>query len=111
MTGQHGQSATAGGQQHQELPAPAGPARKCRVVKHGRVDLLCILPEGHTAAYQPGSGTEDGWHMSVLTEHQETSYDGAHHVVDFTETVRWEPVDHIAEATRHLLAGRRRDRP
>ena len=76
---------------------------KCRAVKHGRVELHCTKPRGHD------SGDDPTWHEAVFTEHQEISYDGAHHVVDLREVVTWEPVDHVAEATRHLMAGRNRD--
>ncbi|HEV2376193.1 MAG TPA: hypothetical protein VGS19_28990 [Streptosporangiaceae bacterium] len=65
----------------------------CRDVKHGRVTLLCELEEGH-----------EGWHKAVYTQHEEVTYQGSHHVMDLTETVTWEPVDHLAEAVRHIAA-------
>lgn len=76
------------------------PGEKCRAVKHGRVDLHCTLPKDHAG---------DEWHQATFTAHQEITYDGAHHVIHSVETVTWEPVDHIREATRHLMAGRKED--
>jgi hypothetical protein len=82
-------------------------AVKCRAVKHGAVDLQCSLPADHDRPEDDKPGT---WHESALTERREIDYDGAHHLIVITETVTWEPVDHAAEAARHLMAGRRRDR-
>lgn len=79
----------------------AGEPRKCRAVKHGGITLHCTEPEGHD---QEPDAT---WHKAVYRKHEEHEYDGARHVIDATETVWWEPVDHVAEATRHLMAGRR----
>lgn len=79
-------------------------APKCRDVKRGAVDLQCTLPLGHD---KPGGGQPGTWHEAMYTEHREVTYDGARHVIDLTEHVIWEPVDHVAEATRHLMAGRR----
>lgn len=76
-----------------EIAAPL--PQKCRAVKRGRVDLLCGLPLGH-----------DGWHEASYTDHQEVSYEGAHHTVHVSEHVTWEPVDEAAEAVRHLLRKR-----
>jgi hypothetical protein len=75
--------------------APALEAEKCRAVKHGRVDLRCILPWKH-----------EGWHEASYTDHQEVDYDGAHHTVHVTEHVTWEPVEAAAEAVRHLFRER-----
>jgi len=88
------------------------PARelKCGDLKSGGVDLRCSLPEGHADGYEPDSGGEAYWHEGIVTDHREITYGGARHVVDTTETVTWEPVDHIAEATRHLMAAWRRDK-
>ena len=90
----------------EDTPAavPDGP-RKCRAVKHGRVDLHCTEPEGHD---RPKEG-DPTWHMAVYTDHHEVTYDGARHVVHLVETVTWEPVDHAAEAARHLMAAVQRD--
>lgn len=82
-------------------PEPVA-AEKCRAVKHGRVDLHCTEPKGHDGQRGP-----DYWHKATFTDHQEITYDGARHVIHSVETVTWEPVDHIREATRHLMAGRR----
>lgn len=71
---------------------------RCYAVKQGRVTLTCELDEGH-----------DGWHEATYTDHQEVTYQGARHVVDLTEAVTWEPVDHVAEAVRHITAKGRRD--
>jgi hypothetical protein len=68
---------------------------RCGAVKHGGVTLHCTLPEKH-----------EGWHKGDLTDHREIVYDGSHHVIHTVETVTWEPVDHIHEAVRHMLAGR-----
>lgn len=86
-----------------EVPAPeAKPAtvavtggEKCRAVKHGGTTLLCGEPKDH-------GGT---WHKATYTESREVVYDGSHHVIHMTETVTWEPVDHVREATRHIMAG------
>ena len=77
--------------------------RKCHDVKNGRIDLHCTEPEGHA---WPAEG-EPTWHKAVYSSRQEITYDGAYHLVEQTETVTWEPVDHAAEATRHLMAGRK----
>jgi hypothetical protein len=79
---------------------------KCRAGKHGVVDLECELPLGHADDYKPGTESEEGWHKSVLTRHEDITYSSSHHVIHITETVTWEPVDHVAEATRHLMAAR-----
>ena len=83
-----------------DAPEKTGP-RKCRAVKHGGVTLHCTEDEDHD------KGPDATWHRAVYHEHREVTYDGAHHVIDMTETVTWEPVDHVAEATRHLMAGRK----
>ena len=54
---------------------------RCGSIKHGGVTLQCTEPAGH----------EPDWHRSVFTDHREISYDGAHHVVDITEVVTWDP--------------------
>lgn len=77
--------------------------RKCRAIKSGRIDLHCTEPEGHD---HPAEG-EPTWHSAVYTSHQDITYDGSRHTVDTVERVTWEPVDHIAEVTRHLMAGRK----
>ncbi len=70
-------------------------AEKCRDVKHGRIDLHCTRTRGH-----------EGWHEADYADHQEVTYDGARHTVHMTEHVEWEPVDHVKEAVRHIMAGR-----
>lgn len=82
-------------------------AGKCRAVKHGVVDLQCSLAAGHD---RPEDGKPGSWHTARLTDRRDIDYDGAHHTIIITETVTWEPVDHAAEAARHLMAGSRRDR-
>ena len=79
--------------------------RKCRDVKNGRIDLRCTEPEGHD---RPAEGGPT-WHRAVYRSRQEIDYDGAHHVIEQTETVTWEPADHAAEAARHIMAAARRD--
>jgi len=80
---------------------------KCRAIKHGGVDLQCSLPRDHDKPKGDEPGT---WHESEFTERREIAYEGARHVITITEFVTWEPVDHIAEAAAHIMAGRRRDR-
>jgi hypothetical protein len=82
--------------------APDAEPRKCRAVKGGRIDLHCTEPDGHD---RPAEG-EPTWHRAVYVSRQEIDYDGAHHVIEQTETVEWEPLDHIGESVRHLMAGR-----
>lgn len=77
-------------------PREDGTEEICGAVKQGGVTLRCTEPEGH----------EPAWHKAVYTEHREIDYDGAHHVIHMVETVTWKPVDHIREATRHIMAGR-----
>jgi hypothetical protein len=87
--------------EQRENPAIPDPEpRKCRAVKHGGVTLHCTEPEGHDG------GPDPTWHKAVYSEHREVNYDGAYHVIDMTERVTWEPVDHVAEAVRHLTAKR-----
>lgn len=80
-----------------EPAAPETPL--CRDVKRGRVDLTCELPPGH----------EPEWHKAVCVSRQEITTHDTHHVVGITETVTWEPVDHVKEAVRHLMKGADRD--
>jgi hypothetical protein len=80
---------------------------KCRAVKHGVVDLQCSLAADHDRPVDDKPGT---WHTATLTDRREIDYDGARHSIVTTETVTWEPVDHAAEAVRHIMAGRLRDR-
>ena len=86
--------------------------RKCRAAKRGVVDLSCILAEDHACrGHEPGScpeGCTGGWHQAVYTEHREVSYDGSRHTISIVETAIWEPVDHAAEAARHIVAATRR---
>lgn len=79
--------------------------RKCRAHKVGRVDLNCTELEGHD---RPAKG-EGTWHRAVCRSRQEITYDGGRHVIEQAETVEWEPLDHVGEATRHLMAGRKGD--
>lgn len=80
-----------------------GELRKCRAVKQGRINLLCTEPEGHDRQAEG----EPTWHRALYTSSQQVRYDGARHTIEQTEIVEWEPVDHIAEAGRHLTAARR----
>ncbi len=86
-----------------EATAKTAPAEKCRDLKRGRVDLHCTLPRGHA------DGKDGTWHEAMYTDHQMITYDGATHTVHVTEHVTWEPLDHVREAVRHLMAGRRDD--
>jgi hypothetical protein len=80
---------------------------KCGAVKHGVVDLQCEEDRGHD---EPKDGLRGTWHEATLVDQREVTYPGARHLIDSRETVSWEPVDHAAEATRHLMAGRKRPR-
>ena len=73
---------------------------KCRAVKRGGVDLHCTEDEDHDR------GPDATWHKAVYNEHREIAYDGAHHVVDMTERVTWEPADQVAEAVRKFMKDR-----
>ena len=79
-------------------------SEECGAVKHGVVDLRCSEERGHDEPTQERPAT---WHEAVYVSRHEVDYPGAHHVVNVTETVTWEPVDHAAEASRHILAIRR----
>jgi len=79
---------------------------KCGAVKNGGVTLRCTEPRGHD---DPRDGTPATWHKAIYTDHREITYVGARHVIHSEESVTWEPVDHVREATRHLFAGRRGD--
>jgi hypothetical protein len=70
----------------------------CRAIKNGMVSLQCELPDGH-----------EGWHKGVYYDRSEVTYLGSHHVVERTETVTWEPLDHVKEAVRHMMADRHPD--
>jgi len=74
--------------------------RKCGDLKRGNIDLRCVLLPGHAV------GPEATWHAATCTENRIVEYDGARHEIHMRETVTWEPVDHMAEAVRHLIAGR-----
>jgi hypothetical protein len=76
---------------------------KCGAVKHGGVTLRCGVRRDHD---KPQDGKPGTWHMASYTDTREIVYDGSHHEIRTTETVTWEPVDHIREATRHILAAR-----
>jgi hypothetical protein len=80
-----------------------GLTEACRSIKQGVTDLRCSLERGHD---EPQGGQPGTWHESVYTERREVDYPGARHEIKITEIVTWEPVDHAAEATRHLMAGR-----
>jgi hypothetical protein len=89
-----------------EADAPEVPAaEKCRAVKHGVIDLQCEWPRDHE---RPQDGKPGTWHEAGYVDRREVTYDGARHVIVITETVTWEPVDHAAEAARHMVAGRNR---
>jgi hypothetical protein len=75
---------------------------KCRDVKYGPVELYCELDAGHA------EGPDGTWHEATFRDHREIAYSGSRHVVDTVEHVTWEPVDHAAEAVRHLTAGMKR---
>lgn len=75
--------------------------RKCRAVKHGGITLYCTEDEGHDAR------RDATWHKAVHVMQEKHAYPGGRHVIDRTETVEWEPVDNIGEATRHLMTKRR----
>lgn len=83
----------------QAMPVPE--AVLCRAVKHGGVDLTCELPDRHDES------PEGTWHHAVFTERRELTYAGARHVIEMTETVTWEPVDHVKESVRMLLKDKR----
>ena len=72
-------------------PGPQPP--RCRAVKQGRVTLTCERDPGH-----------EGWHSAIFSDHQEITYQGAHHVVNMTETVTWESPGHVQEAVKHIGA-------
>jgi hypothetical protein len=99
----------------EEAPGTKAEPRKCRDRKAGKIDLTCELDEGHVCeehAPEPcPPGCEGGWHYAECTWHQEVRYDGSRHDTTTREVVYWEPVDHVAEATRHLMAATRRRRP
>jgi len=80
----------------------------CRAVKYGAVDLWCSQERGHD---EPQDGKPGTWHRAVFTNRSEIDYPGAHHVIEQTETVTWEPADAYAEAVRRALASRRRPAP
>jgi hypothetical protein len=87
-----------------DRPQEDGPG-KCRAVKHGVVDLQCPLPPGHD---REQDGTPGTWHGCEYSERREIDYGSARHVIVITETVTWEPADHVAEAVRHIMASRNR---
>lgn len=88
------QQVKEGTEESTEVAGPVPPPDRCYAVKHGRVDLTCELDEGH-----------EGWHKATFTDHQEIIYQGAHHVVDMTETVTWEGARRvIAAALRQATA-------
>jgi len=66
----------------------------CGAPKDGGYRLHCELPAGH-----------DGWHKAVYRDNREMTYLGSRHIVEMTETVTWEPVDHVREAVSRLMAG------
>ena len=76
-------------------------SEKCGAVKHGAIDLRCSEERGHDESTEERPAT---WHRDALTQRSEVDYDGAHHVIEHTETVTWEPVDHAAESLRHMAA-------
>jgi len=80
-------------------PAP----ETCRSVKRGGTDLLCSLERGHDEPTEERPAT---WHRAVFLNRSEIDYPGGHHEIKLVETVTWKPVDHAAEAARHLMAGR-----
>ena len=67
--------------------------RVCGAPKEGGYRLHCELPPGH----------EPGWHKAVYHERREATYLGSHHLIESTETVTWEPVDHFKEAMNRLV--------
>lgn len=70
---------------------------RCYAPKDGRIALTCELDEGH-----------EGWHRAVYHDRQEITYQGAHHVVDLTESVTWEPfAAQLAATMRRITAGRK----
>jgi hypothetical protein len=77
----------------------------CGAVKHGVIDLRCALEPGHNEANEERPAT---WHWATVIQRSDIEYPGAHHEIEHTETVTWEPVDHAEEAVRHMLAGRKR---
>jgi len=75
---------------------------KCRAIRRGVVDLLCGEPLDHVL---PKDGKPGTWHEAAFTDRRELDYDGAHHSIVITETVRWEPADHVTEAITRIMAG------
>lgn len=65
---------------------------RCYAPKRGVIDLRCELSDGH-----------EGWHKAVYTDHREVVYDGAHHVIDITEKVTWEPIGVVLGALSKRL--------
>lgn len=76
-------------------------SEKCGAVKHGVVDLRCTEERGHDESTEERPAT---WHQAVYTSSHDVDYPGARHHAEVTETVTWEPLDHAAEAARHILA-------
>jgi len=52
----------------------------CEGRKHGIVDLVCGLPDGH-----------EGWHEATYSHTQTVQYPGWVHRSTHTEHVSWEP--------------------
>ena len=72
------------------------PAAVCGAPKDGGYRLHCERPPGH----------EPEWHKAVFHSRQWVTYLGSHHVIETTETVAWEPVDHVREAVSRIMQTR-----